>query len=67
MTADVLDFLDLRCERVDYGPRRLGRPREAPQRRRSLVEIPGQTWARVDRRVLPDVLYLVRRYHVRID
>jgi hypothetical protein len=67
VAADVLDFLDLRCERVDYGPAgSVGRVK-----RRSggggLVEIPGQTWARVDRRVLPDVLYLVRRYHVRID
>jgi hypothetical protein len=66
VTTDVLDFLDLGCERVDYGPpgsvgglvRRTGGGR--------LVEIPGQTWARVDRRILPDVLYLVRRYHVRI-
>ena len=30
------------------------------------MPIPGQTWARVDRRILRDVLYLVRRYHVRI-
>ena len=30
------------------------------------VPVPGQTWARVDRRILADVLYLVRRYHVRI-
>jgi LAO/AO transport system kinase len=31
-----------------------------------LVSVPGQTWARLDRRILPDVLHLVRRYHVRI-
>jgi len=30
------------------------------------VPVPGQTWARLDRRLLPDVLYLIRRYHVRI-
>jgi hypothetical protein len=66
VTTEVLDFLDLGCEHVDYGPpgsvggllRRTGGGR--------LAEIPGQTWARVDRRILPDVLYLVRRYHVRI-
>ena len=66
VTTELLDFLDLGCERVDYGPagsvggvrRRTGGGR--------LFEIPGQTWARVDRRILPDVLYLVRRYHVRI-
>ena len=30
------------------------------------VPVPGQTWARVDRRILPNVLYLIRRYHVRV-
>ena len=30
------------------------------------VPLPGQTWVRVDRRILADVLYLVRRYHVRV-
>jgi hypothetical protein len=66
VTTEVLDFLDLGCERVDYGPTgSVGGvvPRTGGGR---LVEIPGQTWARVDRRILPDVLYLVRRYHVRI-
>jgi hypothetical protein len=65
--AEVDDFLDLACERVDYGPagtvgrlaRRTGGGR--------LVEVPGQTWARLDGRILPDVLYLVRRYHVQIQ
>jgi hypothetical protein len=65
--AEVDDFLDLGCEEVDYGPagtvgrlaRRTGGGR--------WVEIPGQTWARVDRRILPDVLYLVSRYHVQIE
>ena len=66
VTAEVLDFLDTACERVDYG--RAGavgrlRARRAPAR---WAAIPGQTWARVDNRILPGVLYLVRRYHVRI-
>src|SRR6185436_19878980 len=44
---DVLDFLDLRCERVDYGP--AGSVGGVRRRRGGgrLVEIPGQTWARV--------------------
>jgi Ca2+-binding RTX toxin-like protein len=66
VTAEVVDFLDLACERVDYalvgsvGPsvRRTGGGR--------LVRIPGQTWARVDWRIVADVLYLIRRFHVRI-
>ena len=65
-TEAAADFLDIGCEHVDYGPpgtvgrlaRRTGGGR--------LAEIPGQSWARVDRRILPDVLYLVRRYHVQI-
>jgi hypothetical protein len=66
VTTEVLDFLDLGCERVDYGPPGSvgGLLRRTSGGR--LVEIPGQTWARVDRRILPDVLYLVRRYRVRI-
>src|SRR4051794_40014663 len=50
--AEVLDQLDFTCERVDYGPP--GRVSEL----RSLtgggrfVPIPGQPWARVDRRIL---------------
>jgi hypothetical protein len=61
------DFLGLGCEQVDYGPpgtrgrvvRRTGGGR--------WVEIPGQTWARVDRRILPDVAYFIHRYHVQIE
>jgi hypothetical protein len=64
--AEVGDFLDLGCEHVDYGPpgsvgslaRRTGGGR--------LVEVPGQSWARVDRRILPDVLFLIRRYKVQV-
>jgi hypothetical protein len=67
VTTEVLDFLDLRCERVDYGAAgSVGRIASQTGGGR-WVSIPGQTWARVDRRILPDVLYLVRRYHVRID
>ena len=66
VTAEVGDFLDLGCERVDYGPAgSVGRLSWQTGGGR-LVEVPGQTWARVDRRILPDVLYFVRRYHVQI-
>jgi hypothetical protein len=66
VTTEVLDFLDLGCERVDYGfAGRVGRTAWRTGGGR-WVQVPGQTWARVDRRILPDVLYLVRRYHVRI-
>jgi hypothetical protein len=64
--AETLDALDLGCERVDYGPPgRVGRLARITGGGR-WVPIPGQTWARVDQRILADVLYLVRRYHVRI-
>jgi hypothetical protein len=64
--AEVLDSLDLACERVDYGPPgRVGRLATRTGSGR-FVPIPGQSWAKVDRRILPDVLYLIRRYHVRI-
>jgi hypothetical protein len=64
--AEVLDQLDFACERVDYGPPgRVGRLRPIVGGGR-FVPIPGQSWARIDRRILPDVLYLVRRYRVRV-
>jgi RTX calcium-binding nonapeptide repeat (4 copies) len=64
--AEILDQLDFACERVDYGPAgRAGRLRARTGGGR-FVPIPGQTWAKVDRRILPDVLYLVRRYRVRV-
>jgi Ca2+-binding RTX toxin-like protein len=64
--AETLDALDLACESVDYGP-----PGQVARVMRvtgggRFVPVPGQTWARVDRRILADVLYLVRRYRVRI-
>jgi outer membrane receptor protein involved in Fe transport len=64
--AETLDALALACERVDYGPPgRVGRL--LPITGGGVwVPIPGQTWARVDRRILADVLYLVRHYRVRI-
>jgi hypothetical protein len=66
VTADVLDSLDLRCERVDYGPAgSVGRLRWMTGGGRRVL-VPGQSWALVDGRILPDVLYLIRRYHVRI-
>jgi hypothetical protein len=64
--AEDLDQLDFACERVDYGPPgRVGRLRPIVGGGR-FVPIPGQPWARVDRRILPNVLYLIRRYHVRV-
>jgi RTX calcium-binding nonapeptide repeat (4 copies) len=64
--AEVRDQLDFACERVDYGPAgSVGRLRPITGGGR-FVPIPGQSWARVDRRILPDVLYLIRRYHVRV-
>jgi hypothetical protein len=64
--AETLDALDAACERVDYGPPgQVGRLVSITGGGR-WVPIPGQTWARVDRRILADVLYLVRRYRVRI-
>jgi hypothetical protein len=66
VTGEVLDFLDLGCERVDYGAAgAVGRLRWLTGGAR-WVPVPGQDWARVDRRILPDVLHLVRRYHVRV-
>jgi len=64
--GEVLDFLDSACERVDYGPAGSVGPSAPRTGGGRFVRIPGQTWARVDRRLLPDVLYLVRRYHVRV-
>jgi len=64
--AEVLDSLDYSCERVDYGPPgRIGRLRPVSGGGR-FVPIPGQSWARVDRRILPGVLYLIRKYKVRV-
>jgi hypothetical protein len=66
VVAEVGDFLDLGCEEVDLGPAgRVGRVSWRTGGGR-WVEVPGQTWARVDSRILPGVLYLIRRYHVQI-
>jgi hypothetical protein len=68
VSAEVLDFLDLGCEHVDYGASgSAGRVFSRTGAGGRWVRVPGQTWALVDRRILPNVLYLVRRYHVRID
>jgi hypothetical protein len=66
VSAEVPDFLDLGCELVDYGPAGAVGPIAWRSGGGRWVPIPGQTWARVDRRILPDVLYMVRRYRVRI-
>ncbi len=66
VAGETLDALDLACESVDYGPPgQVGRLMRVTGGGR-FVSLPGQTWVRVDRRILADVLYLVRRYHVRI-
>ena len=62
--AEVLDSLDFACESVDYGPAgRVGRlrPRSGGGR---FVPVPGQPGTTVDRRILPDVLQLIRKYHI---
>jgi hypothetical protein len=66
VSAETLDFLDLGCERVDYGPPGVAGRIASIAGGGRWVPVPGQTWALVDRRILPDVLYLIRRYHVRI-
>jgi hypothetical protein len=64
--AEVLDELDFACERVDYGPPgSVGRLRSL-RGGGKFVPIPGMPWARLDRRLLPDLLYMVKRYHVRV-
>jgi hypothetical protein len=64
--AEVLDQLDLTCEVVDYGPAgHRGRLSTRTGGGR-FVAVPGQLGTRVDRRILADVLYLVRRYHLRL-
>jgi hypothetical protein len=64
--GEVVDLLDIDCDRVDYGPAGSVGPSAPRTGGGRFVRIPGQAWARVDRRILPDVLYLVRRYHVRV-
>ncbi|HYI34973.1 MAG TPA: hypothetical protein VEX39_00080 [Thermoleophilaceae bacterium] len=64
--AEVLDELDVSCEIVDYAPAgRIGSLRARTGGGR-FVAVPGQYGTRVDRRILPAVLYLVRRYHLRL-
>ena len=64
--AEVLDTLEMTCERVDYGPPgRVGRLLLKTGGGR-FVPIPGQAGASIDRRILPGVLWMIRRYRVRI-
>jgi hypothetical protein len=64
--AEVLDALDYACEVVDYGPSgRVGRLSPITGGGR-FVRVPGQGASRVDRRILPDVLYLIRKYKIRL-
>jgi hypothetical protein len=64
--AEVLDQLDTTCEVVDYGPPgRAGRIRAVTGGGR-FVRIPGHPYARIDRRILGNVQYLVRKYKIRI-
>ena len=64
--AEVLDSLDFECERVDYGPPGYVGRLFARSGGGRFVPIPGQSWASIDRRILPDVLYLIRRYHIAV-
>ena len=60
-----LPGLQLRARRATGG--RAGSPGCARSHTaRRFVEIPGQNGARIDRRLLKSVLYLVRRYRIRI-
>src|SRR4051794_31049522 len=64
--AELLDSLDFACERVDYGPAgSVGRLLPIGRRGR-FVPVPGPFGARGGRRILGDLLYLLRRYHVRV-
>ena len=64
--ADVTDELDFACELVDYGrPGNVWRLRRVHGGGR-FVAIPGMPWARIDRRLLPGLMYLVRKYKVRV-
>ncbi|HEV2723198.1 MAG TPA: hypothetical protein VGV10_01050 [Thermoleophilaceae bacterium] len=64
--AEVLDTLEFSCESVNYGPPgRAGRLLLKSGGGR-FVPVPGQRGARVDRRILPGVLYMIRRYRVSI-
>lgn len=63
---DVSDQPSDMCEGVDYGPAgQMGRLRRITGGG-SFVAIPGQSGERIDRRLLPDVLYLIRRFHLRV-
>jgi hypothetical protein len=63
--ADTRDWLDP-CESVDYGPSGLvGRIYTRTGGGR-FVRIPGQAGEWLDRRLLDDLAYFVRRYHVRV-
>ncbi len=64
--AEVLDSLDYACETVDLGPPgRVGRlrPSRSPKR---FVKIPGQNGEKIDRRILANVVFLIRRYKIRV-
>ena len=62
--AEVLDQLDFACERVDYGASgRAGVLRSLTGGGR-FAPLPGEPWVRVDRRIIRDVVFLIRRYHV---
>jgi hypothetical protein len=65
--VDVTDQPSDACENIDYGPAgQIGGLRKITGGGKFVV-IPGQHGARIDRRLLPDVLYLIRRYHLRVN
>ncbi|MGI8871091.1 MAG: calcium-binding protein [Candidatus Limnocylindria bacterium] len=64
--VDEFDQPSDACESVDYGSLgQSGRLRNITGGGR-FVAIPGQPGERIDRRLLPDILYLIKRFHVRV-
>jgi hypothetical protein len=66
LDVESLRALDFGCERVDLGSPRRVRVLLPSRRPRRFVRIPGQHGQRIDRRLLPDVVELIRRYKVRV-
>jgi len=64
--VDVSDQPSDACEHVDYGPAGQVGPLRRITGGGRFVAIPGQPGKRVDRRLLPDLLFLIRRFHLRV-
>ena len=63
--SDAKDWIEP-CESVDYGRSGLVGPTYVKTGGGRFVAIPGQPGMRLDRRLLPDLAYLIARYHVRV-